>query len=114
MRVHFTGIADSNYLGANVGMQMRRVLLWIGIIVALFNVLGAFVETLYYGGVPNMPIFSAPPSEGPYFLNANGHLTEVSPNVFTVLLWQGRSAFLTSLLGALCIWLLGKKKANSR
>ena len=94
-------------------METRRVLLGTGTLLACTNILVSFIATLYFGGVPNAALFSSAPDRGPYFLNSNGHLTEVSQHVYTTLVWQGRSTVLTSLLGILCFLLLRRRGTRS-
>jgi hypothetical protein len=67
----------------------------------------------YYGGVPKTPLFDPMPAQGPYFLDEHGHLTEVDSRIYSWLVWQSRSIFLTLPLGGLSLWLLRRRKKCS-
>jgi hypothetical protein len=83
-----------------------------GIALALVNFFIFGIAATRYGGVPSAPLLNPVPTEGPYFLDERGRLTEVTKQVFTLLMWQSRSVILLGAVGAICSWKLKHIQQN--
>jgi hypothetical protein len=94
-------------------MAIGRAALKAMIAIALVNFVVLLSAGCYYGGAPQSPLFGSAPTQGPYFLDTRGHLTEVDRRVYIWLLWQSRSLVLTHPLGGLSYWLLMRRKKHS-
>jgi hypothetical protein len=93
--------------------RMIRIALKTAIVVGVLDFTVSFIMVVYYGGVPSIPVFKPIPATGPYFLDNHGHLTEVSRQIFSILMWQDRSVILLWPLAGICFWLLKRQRQRS-
>jgi hypothetical protein len=93
--------------------RMIRFALTIFIAVAILDFTVFFFMVAYYGGVPSTPAFKPIPATEPYFLDDHGRLTEVSRQIFSILMWQYRSLIFLWPLAGIFLWFLRRQRQRS-
>jgi hypothetical protein len=65
-------------------------------------------------GVPQGPLFSSIPADGPYFLDNHGQFTQVDRETYAFLVWGFRTMPVAGLIGAISHWALTRSSRRSK